>query len=53
MILPDRFIARVLLFHPFALVIGLTVPTQRPIGPPKNFIRLWDVVVYRITSRSS
>ncbi len=53
MILPDWFIARVLLFRPFALVIGLTVLTRRPIGPPKNSIGLWDVIVFGITSTSS
>jgi hypothetical protein len=53
MILPNWFIARVLLFHPFALVIRLAVPKQRPIGPPKNFIGIWDVTVVGITSISS
>jgi hypothetical protein len=53
MILPNWFIARILLFHLFALVIGLTVPTQRPIGPPKNFIGLWDVIVFGIMITSS
>jgi hypothetical protein len=40
-------------FHPFAPVIGLTVPIQRPIGPPKKYIVLWDVVVSGTTNTSS
>jgi hypothetical protein len=40
-------------FHLFAPVIELMVPIQRPIGPPKNYIVLWDVVVSGTTNTSS
>jgi hypothetical protein len=53
MILPVWFIGRVPPSPPFAPVTGLTVPTRRLIGLPKNFIGLWDAVVSATTSTSS